>query len=89
MPKEFILFKWKEITQKNVIEFIKMFSDHCINGEYDYTTITDNKSMISIKHNTGMKGSIFLKYYLESVIIETLQKKPNIEITDNCIILQF
>jgi len=89
MPKEFILFKWKEITQKNVIEFIKMFSDHCINGEYDHTTTTDNKSMISIKHNTGMKGSIFLKSYLESVITETLQKKPNIEITDNCIILQF
>ena len=89
MPKEFILFKWKEITQKNVIEFIKMFSDHCINGKYDYTTTTDNKIIISIKHNTGMKGSIFFKSYFESVIMETLQKKPDNEITDNCIILQF
>ena len=89
MPKEFILFKWKEITPKKVIEFIKIFSDNCINGEYDYTTTTDNKSMISIKHNTGMKGSIFLKSYLESVILETLRKKPNTEITDNCIIIQF
>jgi hypothetical protein len=25
-PREFILFKWKEITNENVIEFIKMFS---------------------------------------------------------------
>ena len=66
-----------------------MFSDHCINGEYDYTTTTENKILISIKHNTGMKGSIFLKSYLESVIMETLQKKPNTEITDNSIILQF
>jgi hypothetical protein len=89
MPKEFILFKWKEITYKNIVEFIKMFSDHCLNGDYDYTTTTDNKTVISIKHSMGIKGSIFLKSYFLSLIMETLQKQPNVEITDNSIILRF
>jgi hypothetical protein len=35
-PKEFILFRWKKITDKNVIEFIKMFSNHCLNAQHDY-----------------------------------------------------
>jgi hypothetical protein len=48
-PREFILFKWKEITNENVIEFIKMFSTHCINGEYDYTNTIDNKFVIILK----------------------------------------
>ena len=66
-----------------------MFSDHCINGKYDYTTTTDNKTVISIKHSMGIKGSIFLKSYFHSLIMETLKKQPNVEITDNSIILQF
>lgn len=33
-PREFILFKWKEIDQSHVIGFIKMFFDHCGYGQY-------------------------------------------------------
>jgi len=87
-PREFILLKWKEIPNENVIAFIKMFSTHCFNGEYDYTTTIYNKLVIIWKDNTGIKGSIFLKYYFKSVIQETLQQEPNIETTDNSIIIK-
>ena len=89
IPKEFILFKYKKITDRNVTEFIKMFSYHCINGEYDYNTTMDNKITISLKHNMGRKVSIFLKYYIESIVQETLKRESQSEIMDNLIIITF
>lgn len=88
-PKEFILFKWKKITDRNVIEFIKMFSHHCMNGECDYNTTPDNKITISLKHNMGRKVSIFLKYYIQSIIQETLKRDSETEIMENLITINF
>ncbi|MGE5633969.1 MAG: hypothetical protein ACM3VV_01935 [Deltaproteobacteria bacterium] len=28
-PKEFILFKWKNLDSKNIVDFIKMYLEHC------------------------------------------------------------
>jgi hypothetical protein len=41
-----------------------MFSTHCINGEYDYTTTIYNKLVIILKDNTRIKGPIFFKILL-------------------------
>ena len=89
IPKEFILFKWKEITKENVIEFLQMFINHCINGENDCNFTIDNKAAISIKHNMGLKWSIFLKSLFGSIIKETLQKECATKITNNSLIIQF
>ena len=66
-----------------------MFVNHCINGENDFTSTMDNKVAISIKHDMGIKGSIFLKSYFESIIKETLQKECNTRVTDNSLITKF
>jgi hypothetical protein len=89
IPQEFILFKWKEITKENVIEFLQMFINHCINGENDCTFTMDNKAAISIKHNMGLKWSIFLKSFFGAIIKETLQKEYNTKITKNSLIVHF
>lgn len=88
-PKEFILFKWKEITHSNVVDFIKMFFDHCGYGQYDYqfTDTKDNK--FSIRHDLGEKGSLFLKTYLQSVVKETLNIECKSITTKNSVTIVF
>ncbi|HET7389551.1 MAG TPA: hypothetical protein VFJ51_01920 [Nitrososphaeraceae archaeon] len=59
-PMEFILFKWKDLSSTNVINFMKMFFGHCGYGQYDYVKDQDTNKF-SIRHELGRKGSLFLK----------------------------
>jgi uncharacterized protein (DUF1778 family) len=88
-PKEFILFKWKEIDLSHVIGFIKMFFDHCGYGQYDYQVTESKVNKFSIRHELGKKGSIFLKAYLESVVKDTLGVECQSIITDNSVTISF
>jgi hypothetical protein len=88
-PKEFILFKWKEIDQSNVIDFVKMFFDHCGYGQYDYQ-VTENKvNKFSIRHELGKKGSIFLDAYIKTVVKDTLGIECQSTIADNSVTIIF
>lgn len=74
-PKEFILFKWKNFDSKNIVDFIKMYLEHCGYGRYDYSKDTENSNYsFSIHHDLGKKGSLFLKSFLETLVKSTLQK---------------
>ncbi|HEX7207510.1 MAG TPA: hypothetical protein VF233_04965 [Nitrososphaeraceae archaeon] len=88
-PKEFILFKWKEINHFNVISFIKMFFDHCGYGQYDYQVTETKVNKFSIRHELGKRGSIFLKTYLETVIKDTMGIKCQSITTDNSVTIIF
>ncbi|VFJ13839.1 toxin-antitoxin system HicB family antitoxin [Candidatus Nitrosocosmicus franklandus] len=88
-PKEFILFKWKEIDQSHVIGFIKMFFDHCGYGQYDHQVTESKVNKFSIRHELGKKGSMFLKTYLETLIRDTLGIECKSVITDNSITISF
>lgn len=89
-PKEFILFKWKEINSSNVIDFIKMFFDHCGYGQYDHQFTAEGKiNKFSIRHDLGKKGSLFLKVYVETVVKDILGISCNSVITDNLVTMIF
>lgn len=86
-PRDFILFKWKDINAKSVLEFIKMYLEHCGYGDCD---IEDSELLsISIHHKMGKKGSLFLKSFLESVIQSTLAKQPKAISTENSVTIRF
>jgi hypothetical protein len=87
-PMEFILFKWKDLSSTNVINFMKMFFGHCGYGQYDYVKDQDTNKF-SIRHELGRKGSLFLKAYLETLIQTTLRKDSEISFTDNNITMIF
>ncbi|SMH71197.1 hypothetical protein [Candidatus Nitrosotalea okcheonensis] len=87
-PKEFILFKWKEIAIDNVIKFVKMYFDHCGYGTHDHTK-TGGMITFSIRHDLGKKGSLFLKTFLETLIKSTLGKSCNSTVTTNSLVLSF
>jgi uncharacterized protein (DUF1778 family) len=88
-PREFILFKWKEIDQSHVIGFIKMFFDHCGYGQYDHQVTESKVNKFSIRHELGKKGTIFLKTYLETVVRITLGIECQSIITDNSVTISF
>lgn len=87
-PKDFILFKWKKLTPDSVSEFIKMYFEHCGYGMCDMQ-INDSTSEVSIHHDFGKKGSIFLKAFLEAIVQSALERDSNVTTTDNSVTLQF
>ena len=86
-PKEFILFKWKEITVNNILEFIKMFTTHCINSSYDFE-LKNEQNIFSIRHGYGEKGSLFLKSFFESAIMKNIHKRCDIVTNKNSLIIR-
>ena len=87
-PKDFILFKWKEITVKSITDFIKMYFEHCGYGMCDMES-DESVSTVSIHHEFGKKGSIFLKAFLEAIIQSSLEKEGNVVTTENSVTLTF
>jgi len=87
-PRDFILFKWKELTYESVSDFIKIYFEHCGYGMCDMQR-DDNNNTISVHHDFGINGSIFLKGFLEGLIQSTLKKEVSVITTDNSVILKF
>ena len=87
-PREFILFKWKDLNADNVTSFMKMFFDHCGYGKYDHQTRL-NKHTFSIRHDLGPRGSLFLKTYLEAVIQSTLGRECVSTLSENSLTVTF
>ena len=87
-PKDFILFKWKRLTPDSVTEFIKMYFEHCGYGMCDMQT-DESVSEVSVHHDFGKKGSIFLRAFLESIVQSSLERDANVTITSNSVTLKF
>ena len=83
-PKDFILFKWKELTSDTVSKFIKMYFERCGYGMCDMQ-IDDGANNVSVHHDFGKKGSLFLKAFLEAIVQSSLERDSNVTITDNSV----
>ena len=87
-PKEFILFKWKEITFENVAMFMKIYCEHCGYGQCDLEQSEDKMSM-SVRHNFGKKGSTYIASFLNSVVTSTLNRECGMIESDESITISF
>lgn len=87
-PKEFILFKWKDMNSEIVSDFIKMYFEHCGYGTCDLEK-TESSIAISIHHQLGKKGTIFLKTFLESLIRSTLEKSCKTITAEDSVTIRF
>lgn len=72
-----------------MIDFIKMFFDHCGYGQYDYQITESKVNKFSIRHDPSKKGSLFLKAYVEKVVKDTLGITCQSKITDNSVTMIF
>ena len=86
--KEFILFKWKDVNSKTVTDFIKIYFDLCGYGRCNLDE-TEGKVTFSVHHDLQKKGSLFLKYLLESLIRTGLDKDCKTNVTDDTITISF
>ena len=87
-PKEFILFKWKEITSENVSMFMKIYCERCGYGHCDLEQ-SDNKISMSIRHNFGKKGSVYIASFLTAVVSSTLNCDSNVIESDESVTISF
>ena len=87
-PKDFILFKWKKLTPDSVTEFIKMYFEHCGYGMCDMQT-NESANEVSVHHDFGEKGSVFLKAFLEAIVQSSLERDGSVSITANSVTLKF
>ena len=87
-PKEFILFKWKDMNSEIVSDFIKMYFEHCGYGTCDLER-TESSIAVSIHHKLGRKGTVFLKTFLESLIQSTLEKSCKTATAKNSVTIRF
>jgi hypothetical protein len=88
VPKEFILFRWKNITLENFVEFIKVYFDHCGYGRSDIE-VGEGRSLFSIRHDMGRKGSLFLKSFTEAAVQSTLGRPCSSMVSDNSFTISF
>jgi hypothetical protein len=87
-PKEFILFKWKDLSSDSLVKFMKMYFEHCGYGQYDYAR-DESENTFSIHHDLGRKGSLFLKTFLETAIKSTLGRSCGSTVTENSLTVTF
>ena len=87
-PKEFILFKWKDMNSDIVVDFIKMYCEHCGYGTCDLEQ-TESEIAISVHHKLGKKGTTFLKTFLESLIQSTLEQSCKTITTKDSVTIRF
>ncbi len=86
--KEFILFKWSKINIKTVSEFIQMLFDYCGYGRCNLKK-TESEISVSVHHDLKEKGTLYLKYFLESLVKTTLNKECITETTEDVVVINF
>ncbi len=65
-----------------------MYFEHCGYGMCDMQK-EESISTVSVHHEFGKNGSIFLKAFLEAIIQSTLEKEGNVITTENSVTLKF
>jgi hypothetical protein len=66
VPESFMLAKMGEITLANAIEFLMLMGRY--GNFFDFSNVNDvGKSAITLAHDLGPNGSLFLASYVESI----------------------
>ena len=86
--REFILFKWKEVNSRTIVNFIKVYFDLCGYGRCNLNETEDNVTF-SVHHDLQEKGSLFLKHLFESLIRTSLDKDCKTTVTKDTITVSF
>lgn len=89
IPNDTILFWKKNVSFESVLEYIeKIMCTYGYIGTFDELETAKHK-IIVIRHRLGAKGSRFLLGFMKSLIKQTLELEPQIDITDHSVKIQF
>jgi hypothetical protein len=88
IPNDTILFWKKNVSYESVLEYLeKIICTYGYVGTFDELE-TDKYKIIVIRHRLGPNGSKFLHGYLKSMLKQTLDLEPAIDVTDYSVKLQ-
>lgn len=82
--KAFILAKKGEVSKENAIEALREFASYGGMYEYNDTANKEGRKILTLAHDLGPKGSIFLQRIVES-LFEELADKISVERFDHAI----
>ncbi len=88
IPKEFLLFWFKEINTHSFLEYISLL---CRYGGFAHHEIESNDGSftITLVHDLGDRWSLFLKNIIEEGMITTLKIRPQIYVSEMSVVVKF
>jgi hypothetical protein len=86
VPKTYIRAKWGILNAENSLEYLRAMSAHA--KLFDYSeVIHDGTLSITLSHNFGAKGSLFLQNYVEEVFSQS-GKVPKFSHDENAVVFE-
>jgi hypothetical protein len=83
VPKTYIMSKWGELTFENALSYLKTTADHTNLFEYS-EVIRGGKTNVTLTHDFGDKGSLFLQRYVQA-IFEQMEVRPRFSPDENAV----
>lgn len=88
IPKEFLLFWFKEVNLHSFLEYLSLLCRYGGFAHYEFED-KEREFTITLIHDLGEKWSIFLKNIIEKGIISTLSIQPKFHTSDLSIVVNF
>ncbi|HEY6534680.1 MAG TPA: hypothetical protein VIY08_02565 [Candidatus Nitrosocosmicus sp.] len=88
IPKEFLLFWFKEINLHSFLEYVSMLCRYAGFSHYELES-SEREFTLTLIHDLGEKWSIFLKSVIEKGMISTLFISPKFHISDISVVAKF
>lgn len=86
VPEAFILTKNGVVSLQTVLAFLRDLADHA--GLFDYSEVShEGERTITLLHELGPKGSMFLAHYVQSVF-GRIDLNPAFSISDDAIVIE-
>jgi hypothetical protein len=81
---DFILVKWGDVSEQNILEFIKIYFKENSWGNCKIFT-ESNGIIITIQHKMGKKASKLFSVMIQTLFKNQLNKKSTIKLTDSIV----
>lgn len=66
VPKTYIRAQWGEPSFENILNYLKITADHT--NVFEYSEVKrDGKVNVTLTHDFGIKGSLFLQRYVQAI----------------------
>jgi TRAP-type uncharacterized transport system substrate-binding protein len=84
---DFILTKWKKISEETVLKFIKLFFQENSLGHCKIDS-HENGTIITIQHKMGKKSSKLFSVLIQSLFLNQLAKEATSDVFNNLVLIK-
>jgi hypothetical protein len=88
MPKEAMIFWFKDLSVENLIRFVDARCKYAGYGEFEHAE-KQGRHTLTIRHELGKKRSAYLRAYFDVALRKTFHIRAEFETTENAVIIRF